>query len=118
MPSTRLAVPLVLLAVLTSGCGTIANLNTGEPDFYGGVQKDIQWLATPSRQPEGIGLANLGFLTLFVDLPLSIIGDTLTMPIAIYEWHRGDGHTESTDRVSGNGENTTPPATVQPDNGP
>jgi uncharacterized protein YceK len=91
MPSTRLTVPLLLFALSACGCGTIANLKTGEPDFYGGVQNDIQWLATPSRQPEGIGFANLGFLTLFVDLPLSIIGDTLTMPIAIYEWHRGEG---------------------------
>jgi uncharacterized protein YceK len=112
MSSTRLAVPLLWLALLASGCGTITNLKTGEPDFYGGVQKDIQWLATPSRQPEGIGIANLGFLTLFVDLPMSIIGDTLTMPIAIYEWHRGAGQTETTDQVGGKGEATTTPATI------
>lgn len=88
MNGTRIAVLVGISAVLASGCGTIANLKTGEPDFYGGVQKDVQLLQTPPPQPSGIGIRNLGQLVLFVDLPLCFVADTLTMPIAIYEWHR------------------------------
>jgi uncharacterized protein YceK len=95
MTSTRITVLLAISAISMSGCGTIANLQTGKPDFYGGVQKDVELLQTPRPQPQGIGIRNLGALVLFVDLPLSVVGDTLTMPLAIYEWHRGEGNTDS-----------------------
>ena len=89
MNGTRVVVLSALAAIVVSGCGTIANLKTGEPDLYGGVQKDVQLLQTPRTQTGGIGIRNLGQLVLFVDLPLCVVADTLTIPIAIYEWHRG-----------------------------
>jgi uncharacterized protein YceK len=115
MTSTRTAVLWALASFVVSGCGTVANLQTGKPDFYGGVQHDVQLLETPRSQPQGIGIRNLGALVLFVDLPLSMIGDTLTLPVAIYEWHREEGHT---DPVRGGGEGTTTPAAFHPENGP
>jgi uncharacterized protein YceK len=116
MTGRPITVPLAIAALLAGGCGTIANLKTGKPDFYGGVQKDVQFLGTPRPQPAGIGISNLGALVLLVDLPLSVVGDTLTMPLAIYEWHRGGAHSDTTDPVGGGG--TAAPATSHPDNGP
>ena len=115
MSSTRRTVLLALAALVVSGCGTIANLQTGKPDLYGGVQHDVQLLETPRPQPQGIGIRNLGALVLFVDLPLSVVGDTLTIPLAIHEWHRGEGPADS---VGGGGERTTAPAAFHPDSGP
>jgi uncharacterized protein YceK len=92
MISARVLVLLGIALLALSGCGTISNLSTGEPEFYGGVQKDIQLLQTPRTPPEGIGIRNLGQLVLFVDLPLCFVGDTLTLPIAIYELQRGGAH--------------------------
>jgi uncharacterized protein YceK len=90
MKCTWIAVLVGISAFLASGCGTITNLMTGQPELYGGVQKDIQLLETPRAEPSGIGIRNLPTLVLFVDLPLCFIGDTLTIPIAIYEWHRAE----------------------------
>jgi uncharacterized protein YceK len=100
MTSTRGPVLLALATLLVSGCGTIANLQTGKPDLYGGVQHDVQLLETPRPPPQGIGIRNLGALVLFVDLPLSVVGDTLSIPLANYEWHRGEGQA---DAVGGGG---------------
>jgi uncharacterized protein YceK len=115
MTSTRIGVVLAVVAILVSGCGTIANLETGKPELYGGVQKDVALLETPRPQPQGIGIRNLGALVLFVDLPLSVVGDTLSIPIAIYEWHRG---TADTNQAGGMDEGKGAPAPFHPDNGP
>jgi uncharacterized protein YceK len=118
MTGRPITVLLAVCALVVGGCGTIANLQTGKPDFYGGVQKDAQFLGTPRPQPSGIGISNLGALALFVDLPLSVVGDTLTMPLAIYEWHRDDGHSDTTDPVGGRSESTAASAVSHADNGP
>ena len=92
------AAVLVIVASFLSGCGTVANLSVGARDgwknaqIYGGVRRDVQsaedWFAhswTPSSNPDwqqdigavvGVGLVGL-------DVPLSAIGDTLTLPITI-----------------------------------
>jgi uncharacterized protein YceK len=100
MTSTRITVLLAGCAIFVSGCGTIANLETGKPNFYGGVQNDVQLLETPRSQPQGIGIRNLGSLVLFVDLPLCLVADTLTIPLAIYEWHRGESDIEPLDHIA------------------
>jgi uncharacterized protein YceK len=97
-----------VFAFLLSGCGTVANLTTGEPELYGGVQHDVQLLQTPHREQSGIGIRNLGPLVLFVDLPLCAVADTLTLPIAIYEYHHGDGRKDTSEHAS-----TASPAPVQ-----
>jgi uncharacterized protein YceK len=115
MTSPRILVVLAVSAIWVSGCGTIANLETGKPELYGGVQKDVELLETPRPQPHGIGIRNLGALVLFVDLPLSAVGDTLTIPIAIYEWHRGTG---DADQAGGTDEGKAAPPVLRPNNSP
>ncbi len=81
----------VVLCAL-GGCGTSLNLD-GDSRVYGGVAQDLQearermaaatsptWPGTPGAYP-GWNAA-VGALAL-ADLPLSLIGDTLTLPFTI-----------------------------------
>jgi uncharacterized protein YceK len=117
MARTRTVLFGALVAAWACGCGTIVNLKTGEPQFYGGVQQDVRWLQTPRPQPSGIGISNLGPLVLFVDLPLSFAADTLTVPVAIYEWHQGEGRAEEAEPAGGRGDGPAVPAAGQPGTG-
>ena len=85
-------------ALVLSGCGTFANVSIGARQgwqnalIYGGVRRDIQttsnwidhsWTWIPNldiQQDVGtvVGVALVG-----IDMPLSAIGDTLTLPITI-----------------------------------
>jgi uncharacterized protein YceK len=98
MTRASLAAALLFALLVSSGCGTIANLSIGSRQgwknakIYGGVRRDIQsgedWFNanwTPSGQTDvqqdigavvGVGLVGL-------DVPLSAIGDTLTLPVTI-----------------------------------
>jgi len=84
------AVIAALVAVLVTGCGTIINLATGDPDVpFGGVQKDLTLLEKPGTGYTGTMNGNnagavimLGFMA--ADLCLSFIADTLTLPIAVW----------------------------------
>jgi uncharacterized protein YceK len=85
MKRTRSAAA-VALAVALSGCGTVYNLAEGEPEVYGGALKDAQlFIAPAAREKEvaGRGAPLLPILALG-DLPLSLVGDTLTLPLAVY----------------------------------
>ena len=80
---------LVLLAgaliLAGSGCGTVLNFFNGEsrgPEHvYGGVQMDCQLAAEhlKDRPAQSIPLVLFALL----DLPLSLLGDTLTLPIVL-----------------------------------
>ena len=79
---------LFVAAVLCGGCGTLKNLNptpTGEGEIppptriYGGVRQD--WTELKTLDFGDVACINLYFLPLYLaDLPLSLIGDTLTLP--------------------------------------
>jgi uncharacterized protein YceK len=73
-------------AVLLSGCGTIVNLCSGDPEIpLGGVQKDLQVVDSPRASGFGTGKsAALVVLLIPVELCLSVVGDTLTLPLAIF----------------------------------
>jgi uncharacterized protein YceK len=83
----RLALLLVLgsLVVAGSGCGTVLNFFNGEsrgPEHvYGGVQMDCQVAAEQLKNNgvQGIPLV----LWALLDLPLSLLGDTLTLPLVL-----------------------------------
>jgi uncharacterized protein YceK len=81
-----LTVFVALAAVLVSGCGTIVNLCSGDPQVpLGGVQKDLEAFNTPSSTNLGTGKgAALIVLLLPTELCLSLVGDTLTLPLAIF----------------------------------
>ena len=87
--------PLVLLVACT-GCGTVVNLVTPvqEGKVYGGVKTDVDLIqklfdgSTASTGPlaspsQGVGsLFAVACVVLpFMDLPLSLLGDTLTLPL-------------------------------------
>jgi uncharacterized protein YceK len=91
------AAVVALAALCASGCGTILNLASGDPQIYGGPQADITIALTPNTAPgdppaaawpegspiaEGIS-ACWPFLLLLADVPLSLVGDTVTLPLAI-----------------------------------
>ena len=77
------------LLLAGSGCGTVLNFFNGESGgprrVYGGVQMDCQVAAEqlkdhPGLRPaQGIPLA----LCALLDLPLSLLGDTLTLPLVL-----------------------------------
>lgn len=98
MSRALFAVATLFAASLLSGCGTFANLSIGARQgwknalIYGGVRRDVQsagnwidhsWTWGPNLDIQqdlgtvvGVGLVGL-------DVPLSAIGDTLTLPITI-----------------------------------
>jgi len=90
---------LVTLAVIgAAGCGTmIGNVGGMSPDhymdIYGGVQIDLESAAkhfnqSPSDVREGLEQA-CGTACVLVDLPLSVVADTLTLPFTIDATLRG-----------------------------
>jgi uncharacterized protein YceK len=81
---------LLSTALLCAGCGTIHNLTpnrqTSEGEIparvYGGVQGE--WGELQAMRFDDVHCMNLIFLPLYlIDLPLSAIGDTLTLPWTI-----------------------------------
>jgi uncharacterized protein YceK len=95
---------LALWAAALSGCGTLMNLSPDPPgmtraqdgptqQIYGGVRHDAlvggSLLLEGARMPPMIPL---GTYLLLVDLPLSLVGDTITLPwmvAATFERWRG-----------------------------
>src|SRR5215469_5715497 len=93
MQRARAAVFVAIAAVSLGGCGTILNFATGDPDIYGGVQKDINFMQTPRQNGSVVGSTTGGgkypgglvmFGAVGADACLSLIADTLTLPIAVW----------------------------------
>lgn len=82
---------IAVFAAVSCGCGTVANLVSDEPTIYGGPAKDIEFWTTPSdtqklkvnSDKEG-ECAAISAACCVADIPLSIVGDTLTLPLAVY----------------------------------
>ena len=75
------------IGVLASGCGTIHNFASGDPDVYGGVRNDCACFMTPGDPgpAESCGMDNAVLVcVVFADAALSAVADTLTLPLAIY----------------------------------
>jgi len=94
---------LILLFVL-SGCGTVVNIWLGvEPDHpktaashynwgvyfgdtevYGGIRNDAHGIGEAACGENGFWWSVFAFPVLvFIDFPLSLVGDTLTLPYTI-----------------------------------
>jgi uncharacterized protein YceK len=100
MKRTRIVGFAVLAAVCQGGCGTILNFAKGDPDIYGGVQKDIQFIQTPRAGGGGVGVNPSSLVLLVpVDACLSLVADTLTLPLAVYL--RQNGHASDDKSVTG-----------------
>jgi uncharacterized protein YceK len=109
MRQTWVAVLVALAGVSASGCGTIRNLASQDPEIYGGVQKDVAVIQTPPAR-SGVGISPTTVAMFMpVDLGLSAVGDTLTLPLAIW-LRQNDRHGDDKSTV-GTG---TPQTPVQP----
>jgi uncharacterized protein YceK len=92
------AAVLVIVAGFLSGCGTLANIETGarqgwkNVQIYGGVRRDVQsgqdWFAHSWVPPKQLELmqnlgAIVGVVLVGIDVPLSAVADTVTLPVTI-----------------------------------
>jgi uncharacterized protein YceK len=100
----------VIASLMTSGCGTILNLRSGDPDVYGGVQKDWKFFMTPVF--DGAGCSGEVFFPLIVaaDAGLSLIADTLTLPLVIRMRHEDQEKEDATNSAGCKGGQTTRPS--------
>jgi uncharacterized protein YceK len=70
----------IALALSLSGCGTIMNFGPGPcavysyPHIYGGVAFSVG---------DAMWMSPLNFILLLLDLPFTLVGDTLTLPVTI-----------------------------------
>jgi uncharacterized protein YceK len=91
---------VAVMATTFTGCGTIHNLPEGGPATlfappetrvpFGGVRMDANVGAEFMRTAfdgriESLVLLPIPAYILFVDLPLSAVGDTLTLPYVLYQ---------------------------------
>ena len=74
-----------VLILAGAGCGTVCNFFNGESsgpkNVYGGVQMDCQLAAEHLKDSPAQGIPLILFALL--DLPLSLLGDTLTLPLVL-----------------------------------
>jgi uncharacterized protein YceK len=87
---------IAFLSAAVSGCGTVANLMSENPTPYGGIHKDLEFVASgktafdlsgsPSTSNSPWGAALL--LGLFAaEPPLSLLADTVTLPFVLARHH-------------------------------
>jgi uncharacterized protein YceK len=84
------------LVTLTSGCGTVCNLVSEEPQVYGGVKRDLGVAAgaghLPASSPSLGPSDGKGALVLLAfcgaELGASFVGDTLSLPWLLYQDNR------------------------------
>lgn len=95
----RVVVSLGLMAavVATSGCGTLVNLSghaslmslePREVRVYGGVRRYIEDVDGPESLKE-MPVYIFAYAFLALDFPLTVVGDTVTLPIAIHKRKNG-----------------------------
>ena len=74
-----------LAALCLSGCGTILNLASKDPEPYGGIKRDIELATTPRVSfTETNGKAAGGLMCFWLaDLSCSAVADTLTFPFVL-----------------------------------
>ncbi len=119
----RASLAAALGTLILSGCGTIANFSGKGWDnthIYGGVVRDVksaeEWIeAKPitkdTELQQGIGTV-VGTGLIVLDVPLSAIGDTLTLPITIPAaiWGTPSGAPNVSRKEGGSSSSAKPPA--------
>ena len=90
-----LLTPLLVVALLvsSSACGTIGKFSSSEtqpngrplpPRAFGGVADDFQGIVQPAPVPDYYGLNPIIRACLVIDICLSAVGDTVTLPFVIF----------------------------------
>jgi len=76
---------LILLVIAIAGCGTIT---TSSKYPYGGARQDLVWINNTFA-----GCTHpIVFLLAIIDLPLSLVVDTLVLPVTIVNKTRDSCH--------------------------
>ncbi len=98
MAKASRAAALGVAVLFLCGCGTIANLETGARQgwnnavVYGGVRRDVQsagkWIDHSWTSGDNLDVVQdigtvVGVGLVGIDIPLSAIGDTLTLPVTV-----------------------------------
>jgi uncharacterized protein YceK len=76
-------VSIMALVLLLSGCGTIFG-RTGIPSFYPNEFSSPQKGIYPGTQLDGKFLQSHFLLFALIDLPISLVTDTLLLPVDLY----------------------------------
>lgn len=92
MIARTLLVSLATLAITASGCGTISNLKQVEKDdpdrsgarIYGGVREELRFVTEAAFDAHPFGFPGVGVMFCGVDFPLTLIGDTITLPYTFW----------------------------------
>ena len=115
---TGRAAGTVCIAVVTlvgGGCGTVNNLHapgkegwfgpTKGPRVYGGVTAELALVAEVPWEPPGAAVLGVMVIGLFgIDFPLTVVGDTLTLPLTVLaELRRARGLGELPPVLAGEG---------------
>ena len=90
-----LLTPLLVVALLvsSSACGTIGNFSSAEtqpnghplpPRAFGGVTDDLQEIVRPAPVPDFNKLRPIIRACIVLDICLSAVGDTVTLPFVIF----------------------------------
>ena len=77
-----------LVACALTGCGTVANLHSsGDREMYGGVRQAVGDIR---RGPDvTVAAPWVAWPMMVANVPLSAVGDTVTLPVTAYEkWKR------------------------------
>jgi uncharacterized protein YceK len=68
-------------ALAISGCGTLSNIKDEEGmSYYGGVSTDLEKAADTDKRPANTAVYAVLQIAALADIPLSAVGDTLTLP--------------------------------------
>jgi hypothetical protein len=108
-----MAAAVAAVALLSGGCGTVCNLASGDPQVpFGGVQKDLETLQAPRSGSSRLSGSGKGAVVIVLLLPaelsLSFLGDTVTLPLAV--WMRREDHDASADSATVNPTSAAPSA--------
>jgi hypothetical protein len=85
MKAKSILLPAISALCLT-GCGTIGNLASKDPQPYGGLAKDVEWFDTPHSVLNGGSSSKGGLVGLGLcgcELASSGVADTLTFPLIL-----------------------------------
>jgi len=106
----------ILIGICFAGCGTFDNLNSTNVIPYGGVAHDIEFAKHGNGYVEDIIFRPVAV----IDTPISLVADTVTLPIALYAVGSRFAHAKAEENKKQAAQRerervvTTPPAQDEP----
>jgi len=84
MPKARLFLFVAIALLPLSGCGTVLNMTSADPEVYGGVKKDCEIAVSPHNYGSGGKNTPLVMVFWLADVGVSAVGDTVTLPFVAF----------------------------------